>query len=181
MPSVAEVVWMGVQGRPQEECCFVAVVPCREQALLTQQQCTSPWRKACWAQLCPCVWGQPHPRLLPPSGAFLRGTCLTHGCALSSIWTHFPSPENGFRLLRPLPSGCSSSFHQQRSAGLSARCTICTDSPWDRLSDSSDPKGRHAYIFSSLLFFKGKGEFFLNPNHFWLFLLLLFLRCFVCF
>lgn len=37
---------------------------------------------------------------------------------------------------------------------------LCTDSPRDRLSDSSDPKGSLLYVFSSLFFFKGKGEFF---------------------
>lgn len=42
-------------------------------------------------------------------------------------------------------------------------------------------RGGMRIFFPASSFFKGKGEFFLNPNHFWLFLLLLFLRCFVCF
>lgn len=51
---------------------------------------------------------------------------------------------------------------------LDALLLLCTDSPRDRLSDSSDPKGRLLYIFSSLLF---KGEellvlFFFKPKPF---------------
>lgn len=54
---------------------------------------------------------------------------------------------------------------------LASRCLLaclpdallCTDSPRDRLSDSSDPKGRLLYIFSSLFFFKGKSFFKPKP------------------
>lgn len=125
------------------------------------------------AHLCPWVQGSHTPQLLPPQVAFLGDICLNHKSVLSSNWTSPPSPETGLCLV-------AAAVH------LASRCLLaclpdallCTDSPRDRLSDSSDPKGRLLYIFSSLFFFKGKS--FLNPNHFWLFLFL-FLRCFVYF
>lgn len=56
---------------------------------------------------------------------------------------------------------------------------LCTDSPRDRLSDSSDPKGRLLYIFSSLFFLRGR--VFKPKPLLVVFVVIIFLRCFVYF
>lgn len=91
--------------------------------------------------------GQPHPSAVAPLGCLPRGHMLEPQECTKLQLDQSPIPRN-----RPLPVAAVAHPASRCLLACLPDALLCTDSPRDRLSDSSDPKGRLLYIFFQPLF-----------------------------